>query len=181
MNYNKLKIGSKAPYNINIIIEIPMLSGPIKYEFDSHLETMKVDRFIGTHIQYPINYGFIPCTLSGDGDTLDALVYSQHIIATQSMITVKPIGMLQTKDEKGQDDKILCVPINTIDEQYKYITDYHELPNNVLHNIEHFFYRYKELEKNKWVNIIGWKNKNLAHHTIKIAYEKYILNFDTKK
>jgi len=181
MNYNKTTPLSQACDKINVIIEIPMLSGPVKYEFDNKSKIMKVDRFLGAHMQYPINYGFIPNTLSGDGDTLDALVYSHYPIAMQSMIQVRAIGVLQTQDEKGKDDKILCVPISTIDEQYRGIVNYNQLPSNVISDIEHFFYRYKELENNKWVNVVGWQNRNFACQSVLAAYRKYNTTLNISK
>ena len=168
-----ITIGGNAPHEVNVMIEIPMNSGPIKYEFDKKMKTMVVDRFMHTSMQYPCNYGFIPHTLSGDGDPVDVLVYTNHPIALKSVITVKPIGVLLTEDEKGKDEKILAIPTTKIDPYFAKIQNYTDLPEILLKKIEHFFERYKDLEPGKWVKVEDWRDSEHACQIIQAAIDKY--------
>jgi len=135
MKYSEIKIGENCPNEVNAIIEISMNSDPIKYEFDKEIEAMVVDRFMQSSMQYPCNYGFIPHTLSGDGDPVDLLVYTNYPIAIKSVVAVKPIGVLLTEDEKGLDEKILAVPTNKIDPYFKNINNYTDLPEILIKKI----------------------------------------------
>jgi len=167
--YNNLHIGKNAPKEVNILTEIPMNSGPVKYEFNKKYGVMEVDRFLNTPMQYPANYGFIPHTLSEDGDPLDALVYTTYPLAMNTLITAKPIGVLMTEDEKGKDEKILLVPANSVDSYFSEINCYTSLPKAIISSIEHFFSRYKDLEIGKWVKVNGWGNQVTAHNIINKA------------
>jgi inorganic pyrophosphatase len=173
MKYSNVTIGNNAPKEVNAIIEISMNSGPIKYEFDKDLDALVVDRFMNTSMQYPCNYGFVPHTLSGDGDPADILVYSSQPIIPGAIISVRPIGVLLTEDEKGQDEKILAVPGHKIDPYFANIEDHTDLPEILLKKIEHFFERYKDLEKSKWVKVSGWKDATHACQIIQAAIDRY--------
>jgi inorganic pyrophosphatase len=166
MNIEKVGFGKNAPEEVNVVIEIPMDAGPIKYEFDKETNAIVVDRFMPTSMSYPCNYGFIPNTLSGDGDPVDVLVYSNHPIVPGAVIKVKPIGVLLTEDEKGSDEKLLAVPANKIDPFFADINSYKQLPEIVIKKIEHFFENYKKLESGKWVKISGWQDADGAKNII---------------
>lgn len=150
--------------SFDVFIEINDDSGSVKYEFDKDLKMLRVDRFMPTSMHYPCNYGFIPNTLSGDGDPLDALVYTSHRINSGTIIEVRAIGVLMTHDEKGDDAKIIAVPTPKIDPFLENILTYEDLPKILLNRIQNFFENYKALEPNKWVKVLGW-------HGIEKAYE----------
>ena len=168
-----VSIGKNAPSEVNVMIEISMNSGPIKYEFDKKMKMMVVDRFMHTSMQYPCNYGFIPHTLSGDGDPVDVLVYTNYPILPKAVITVRPIGILLTEDEKGKDEKILSVPIAKVDPYFAKVKEHTDLPDILLKKIEHFFERYKDLEPGKWVKVQGWRDSKHACQIIQAAIDKY--------
>ncbi len=173
MQYSKIQIGKNPPEEVNVIIEISMNAGPIKYEFDKDLEAMVVDRFMQTSMQYPCNYGFVPHTLSGDGDPIDVLVYTNYPLAIKSVIAAKPIGVLLTEDEKGLDEKVLAVPTNKIDPYFQNINNHTDLPEILIKKIEHFFERYKDLENGKWVKVNGWKDDSYAKKIIQAAIDRF--------
>lgn len=152
--------------DFNVIIEIPMNSSPVKYEFDKYASAIIVDRFIQVSMSYPCNYGFIPHTLSNDGDPADILVITQYPVIPGAIITVRPIGVLMMEDESGMDEKILAVPISKLDITFDYIQDIDNVPEMLKEKIKHFFEYYKKLEKNKWVKIVGWENANKAKEII---------------
>lgn len=164
--YNNLHVGKNAPKEVNVLIEISMNSGPVKYEFNKECEVMEVDRFLNTPMQYPANYGFIPHTLSKDGDPLDALVYTTYPLAIKTLIASKPIGVLMTEDERGKDEKIFLVPTNNVDSHFEGVNCYKHLPKAIIKSIEHFFSRYKDLEAGKWVKVSGWRDTATAHNII---------------
>jgi len=168
-----ISAGDNAPQEVNVLIEIEQGSYPAKYEFDKTIGMMVLDRFIHTDMRYPCNYGFIPGTLSGDGDPLDVLVYSKYPIAQKALVTSRPIGMLITHDEKGEDQKIIAVPSSKIDPYATDITEYHHLPDIFIKQVQFFFERYKDLEKNKWVKVEKWKGAAEAMHCV----EQSINNF----
>jgi Inorganic pyrophosphatase len=175
MNVNKLdKIGpgEKAPEEVYVLIEIPIGSG-VKYELDKETGVLFVDRILYTSMVYPFNYGFIPGTLEEDGDPVDVLVVSYDPLIPGSVIKAKPIGVLETQDEKGFDAKIVAVPADKIDPRFQSIKDITDLPGAVKERIEHFFAHYKELERGKWVKVIGWKNRETALEKIRRAIERY--------
>ena len=177
MNYGNIPVNLKSPNEINVIIEIPMDSGPVKYEFNQSFGCMVVDRFMACSMSYPCNYGFIPHTLSGDGDPVDVLVHTTSPIASGSIIRVKPIGMLLTEDEKGHDEKIVTIPTEKVDPYFKHINEYQDLPVTLLSKIEHFFQRYKDLEQNKWIKVNKWCSSTEAKKFI----DKAVLFYQESK
>ncbi|MBF8246514.1 MAG: inorganic diphosphatase [Rickettsia sp.] len=148
--------------SINVLIEIPMNSPPVKYELDKSSSLMFVDRFVQTSMFYPCNYGFIPNSHSKDGDPLDVLVITNFPVITGAVIKSKPIAILIMEDESGVDEKIIAVPTSKIDKSFEEIDDIDSLSNNWKEKITHFFEHYKDLEKGKWVKIKGWKGKSYA-------------------
>jgi inorganic pyrophosphatase len=170
MNIDKISIGKDAPNQVNVIIEVPMNADPVKYEMDKDSGAIFVDRFIATPMYYPCNYGFIPHTLSLDGDPADVLVISDYPIIPNAVIAVKPIGVLIMEDEKGMDEKILCV----LEKDYEHIKEITDLEETDRMNIHWFFTNYKKSTSGKWSKVHSFENKNTA---IKI-YEKTVLNQD---
>lgn len=164
MEFNNIRQPTGFPNEINVVIEISCNSGPVKYEIEENI--LYVDRFLAVSMNYPCNYGFIPNIIGGDGDPLDALVITRFPIVPGAVVKTKLIGMLIMEDEKGQDEKILAVPIESIDPYYNLINNHSDLPEIQLQQIEHFFTKYKDLEKNKFVKILGWANKEEAIKTI---------------
>lgn len=168
------KISSKAKDgNFNVIIEIPMNDNPVKYEFDKESGAIFVDRFIQTAMFYPCNYGFIPHTLSNDGDPVDVLVVSNYPVIPGAVIKVRPVGALIMEDESGMDEKILAVPASKLDCSFDKINDIEDIDSMLKARINHFFENYKKLEKGKWVKITGWDNATWANKII----EEAIANF----
>ncbi|MBI1275966.1 inorganic diphosphatase [bacterium] len=162
MDISKISPGKDAPWDINVIIEVPMGVSPIKYEIDKDSGALFVDRFLHTAMYYPCNYGFIPHSLSGDGDPADVLVVSPFPVQPCSVLRSRPVGVLLMEDESGQDEKILAVPVNKMIPFYENVKNYTDLPKILLDQIAHFFEHYKDLEKNKWVKVIGWKDAETA-------------------
>ncbi|CAL7962852.1 inorganic pyrophosphatase [Alphaproteobacteria bacterium] len=158
--------GKNVPYSCNVIIEISAKNDQVKYEFDKDTGLLCVDRFIPTSMVYPCNYGFIPGSLSGDGDPVDVLVHASYPILPGSLVEVRPIGVFITEDEKGVDSKIMSVPLKKIDPFLSHINNYSELPAVLLETIQHFFEYYKKLEKEKWVKIVGWRGVEEAYKII---------------
>lgn len=154
----KLTYGDKAPELVNVLIEVPMDS-KVKYEFDKDTEMVTVDRFLFFDKGYPANYGFIPDTLSGDGDPVDVLVLAPFALAPGVVIQAKPIGMLETEDESGQDAKLVAVPTEKANPEFGKYNDISELPAEITESIEYFFENYKKNEPGKWVKVAGWKGK----------------------
>jgi inorganic pyrophosphatase len=166
--YKNLDAGKNAPKEVNVIIEIPLESN-VKYELNLETGIISVDRILYTAMSCPFNYGFVPGTLEEDGDPIDMVVYSFDELAPGCIIKVRPIGMLETEDEKGKDFKIIGVPIEKVDPRFDEIKDINDLPHAVREKIEHYFMHYKELEKGKWVKILGWRRKEEALKRIKKA------------
>lgn len=156
----KLHYGKNAPEEVNVLIEIPKGTN-VKYEFDKEMEVMVVDRFSKTSMNYPLNYGFVPATLSGDGDPVDVLVLSEQPIMPGMIIAVKPIGMLEMEDESGVDAKVLGVPAVTGD-MYSALNDINEVSEDLKNQIKHFFEHYKDLDKGKWVKLKDWLGRDAA-------------------
>jgi len=163
--------GKKAPDQVNVLIEIPQGSN-VKYELDKEENVMKVDRILYTAMFYPFNYGFIPGTLEEDGDPLDVLVISNYPLMPGSVIEVRPVGMLFMRDEKGEDVKIIAVPMDKIDPTFSNIKDINDVPDAIKNKITHFFEHYKELEPGKWVKVSGWGNASQAKERISEAIER---------
>jgi inorganic pyrophosphatase len=172
MKIENIKIG-ELPDKLNVIIEVPMNSDPVKYEMDKDSGAIFVDRFIATPMYYPCNYGFIPHTLSDDGDPVDVLVVSDFPVNAGCVISAKPIGVLIMEDEKGMDEKIIAVPAKKLNSSYENINSYNELPENLVNKIKHFFERYKDLEQGKWVKIKTFEDSNKALTLIKEAIERF--------
>ncbi|WP_419730838.1 inorganic diphosphatase [Lichenicola sp.] len=166
MDVTKISPGKDVPWDINVFIEIPQGSS-VKYELDKESGAIFVDRFLFTPMAYPAAYGFIPGTLAADGDPADALVLAPAPVVPGCVIRARPIGMLQMEDESGQDEKIICVPHDKMHTQFTDIQDVMELPEITRQVIEHFFTRYKDLEKGKWVKVSGWAGKDAAAEVIR--------------
>ncbi|MFO1035999.1 MAG: inorganic diphosphatase [Geminicoccaceae bacterium] len=158
--------GTNPPYEINVLIEVPLRSDPIKYEYDKKTGFIFVDRYLYTSMFYPCNYGFIPQTLAGDGDPVDVMVIGRMPVIPGAILRSRPIGVLLMEDEAGLDEKILAVPIDKITPVNKSVQTYKDVPEIDLARIAHFFEHYKDLEPNKWVKVIGWDGPEEAHRFI---------------
>lgn len=156
MNFNEIPAGRDLPNDINVIIEIPACSQPVKYEVDKASGALWVDRFMATAMFYPANYGYVPNTLSEDGDPVDVLVITPVPLMSGSVIRCRPVGMLKMTDESGVDAKILAVPVDKLSPRYKDVQTHEDVSSHLLDSISHFFEHYKDLEKEKWVKIDGW-------------------------
>ena len=166
MNIDAISIGTNPPHDINVIIEVPIGGEPIKYEMDKAAGTLVVDRFLHTPMRYPGNYGFVPHTLSDDGDPIDVLVANTRPILPGAIINVRPIGVLKMNDDGGGDEKIIAVPVPRLTKRYENIHDFTDLPAITREQIQHFFEHYKDLEPGKWVKMIGWGNAAEARQLI---------------
>jgi inorganic pyrophosphatase len=162
MNLDKISIGHNAPWDVNVVIEIPVGGPPVKYELDKESGALFVDRFLHTAMYYPANYGFIPHTISADGDPVDALVLNREPVVPGAVIRARPIGVLLMEDEAGQDEKLLMVPVDKLHPYYSTVKSVEDLPAIVKEQIAHFFEHYKDLEKNKWVKVLGWDTPEAA-------------------
>ena len=160
-------IAGNLPDEINVVIEIPMNDNPVKYEIDKESGAIFVDRFIQVAMFYPCNYGFIPHTLSGDGDPVDVLVLSNYPVIPGAVMKCRPVGVLMMEDESGVDEKIIAVPIDKVDISFSNVKDINDVNNDVKLRIKHFFEHYKDLEKGKWVKILGWEDIKKAKSLIK--------------
>jgi inorganic pyrophosphatase len=167
-----ISIGRNPPEEVNVVVEVPVGGEPIKYEMDKAAGTLVVDRFLYTAMRYPGNYGFIPHTLSDDGDPCDVLIASQRGIVPGAVIAVRPVGVLKMQDEAGGDEKILAVPVSRLTRRYEKVLNYTDLPEITLRQIEHFFEHYKDLESNKWVKVAGWGDAEEAKRLIVEAIER---------
>ena len=162
MAINQLSAGKDIPNDFNVVIEISANNGPIKYEVDKDTGMLEVDRFLTTPMQYPCDYGFIPNTLSDDGDPADVLVISPAPIQPGSVVRCRPLGVLMMTDEKGEDCKILAAPLEKVCPQLANIQELSDVPETLVNSIKHFFEHYKDLEEGKWVKVDGWKDKQAA-------------------
>ncbi|WP_017876612.1 inorganic diphosphatase [Janthinobacterium sp. CG3] len=156
MSLNKVSSGRDLPNDFNVIIEIPMKADPIKYEVDKESGAIFVDRFMGTAMHYPCNYGYVPNTLSDDGDPVDVLVVTPFPLFPGVVVRCRPIGVLKMTDEAGEDAKVLAVPVDKVLSIYSHWQKPEDLNELRLRQIQHFFEHYKDLEKGKWVKIDGW-------------------------
>lgn len=172
MNLNAIPAGINAPEDVNVIIEVPIGGEPIKYEMDKDSGALMVDRFLYTSMRYPGNYGFIPHTLSDDGDPIDVLVANTRAIAPGAIINCRLIGVLVMSDEAGQDEKLVAVPSDKLTRRYHNVKNYSDLPDITLHQIEHFFEHYKDLENDKWVKIDRWGDAAEAKQLVNEAIER---------
>jgi inorganic pyrophosphatase len=173
MALHKVRAGHSVPDDINVIVEIPMDSEPVKYEVDKTTGAMFVDRLLTTPMRYPCNYGYVPGTLGGDGDPLDVLVMMPMRLIPGAVINCRPIGMLEMTDESGKDEKLVAVPSNKVSRLYEDVETVRALPQLIRDQIEHFFAHYKDLEKGKWVRIEGWHGPKDARRCILAAVERY--------
>ena len=172
MRIEAIAVGDNPPNDVNVIIEVPVGGEPVKYEMDKDAGTMVVDRFLYTPMRYPGNYGFVPHTLSDDGDPIDVLVPNQRPIVPGAIMNCRPIGVLMMEDESGGDEKIIAVHSARLTRRYENIKDYKDLPEITLHQIQHFFERYKDLEPGKWVKIVRWGGMDEARQLISEAIER---------
>ena len=166
MSLDSVSPGKNAPAEFNVIIEIPMNSDPIKYEVDKATGTLFVDRFMTTAMYYPANYGYVPQTLSGDGDPVDVLVVTPYPLQPGVGVTCRPLGILKMEDEAGIDGKVLAVPIDKILPMYDHWKTIDDVNSMLRNAIAHFFEHYKDLEKGKWVKVLGWEGIEAAHKEI---------------
>ena len=156
MRLDAVSIGADPPSEVNVVIEVPIGGEPIKYEMDKEAGALVVDRFLYTSMRYPGNYGFIPHTLSGDGDPCDVIVANTRAIAPGAIMSCRIVGVLIMEDEAGGDEKLIAVPSAKLTQRYDAVKDHTDLPQITLDQIEHFFAHYKDLEPGKWVKIIRW-------------------------
>ncbi len=173
MNLDRVTSGKNLPDEINVIIEIPSHSDPVKYEVDKETGAMYVDRFMNTAMHYPCNYGYVPHTLSDDGDPVDVLVATPVPLISGSVISCRPVGILKMKDEAGEDAKVLAVPIDKLCTLYREVKTPDDMPNLLIQQIAHFFEHYKDLEPNKWVKIDGWYGPEDAKAEIMDSIERF--------
>ena len=172
MRIDAISTGDNPPEDVNVIIEVPVGGQPIKYEMDKNSGTLVVDRFLYTPMTYPGNYGFVPHTLSDDGDPIDVLVCNTRQLIPGCVINVRPIGVLVMEDNSGQDEKIIAVPSAHLTRRYENVHDYKDLPEITLQQIQHFFEHYKDLEPGKWVKIGDWLDAGEARRLIVEAIER---------
>jgi inorganic pyrophosphatase len=173
MSLDLVTAGSKVPDDINVVIEIPMNAEPVKYEVDKASGAIFVDRVLSTSMRYPCNYGYVPKTLSGDGDPVDVLVVMPLPLVPGSVIRCRPVGMLAMDDEAGVDTKVVAVPIDKVFPAYRNVKSVTALPEQMLERIRHFFEHYKDLEKGKWVKVRGWKEAAAAKKEILDGVKRY--------
>jgi len=173
MNLDRVGSGKNIPDDINVIIEIPAHSDPVKYEVDKDTGAMFVDRFMNTAMHYPCNYGYIPHTLSEDGDPVDVLVVTPMPLISGSVVRCRPLGMLKMTDEAGPDAKLLAVPITRLCKLYEKADAPEHMSQQLLDQISHFFEHYKDLEEGKWVKIEGWADKQAAHQEILDSIKRF--------
>ncbi len=174
MSFNKIPAGKELPHDIYVAIEIPANHDPIKYEIDKDTDSLMVDRFMATPMFYPANYGYIPETLSEDGDPLDVLVVTPYPVVPGSVIRSRPIGILNMSDEAGKDAKLLAVPHDKLTVLYQDVKEPSDLPELLIKQIEHFFENYKDLEAGKWVKVDGWAGSADALAEITKSREAYL-------
>ena len=172
MRLDAIAVGRDPPGDVNVIVEVPVGGEPIKYEMDKAAGTLVVDRFLYTSMRYPGNYGFIPHTLSDDGDPLDVLVCNQRGIVPGAVLAVRPVGVLLMQDEAGGDEKIIAVPVPRLTRRYEHVHEYTDLPEITRQQIQHFFERYKDLENGKWVKVLGWGDRAEAERQVLAGIER---------
>jgi len=173
MRIEMIPVGENPPESLNVIIEVPVGGEPVKYEFDKASDALFVDRILHTPMRYPANYGFVPHTLSPDGDPLDALVIARSPFVPGSVVRARPIAVLNLEDEHGGDEKLVCVPDDKTFPYYSDVAEKGDLPEIVLQQIEHFFTHYKDLEKQKWVRVGKWGGAEDAKRITLEAIERY--------
>ena len=172
MRLEAVSIGKNPPHDVNVVIEVPIGGEPIKYEMDKESGALVVDRFLYTAMRYPGNYGFIPHTLSEDGDPCDVIVANTRAIVPGAIMSCRIVGVLLMEDEAGGDEKLIAVPSTKLTKRYEKVVNYTDLPAITLQQIEHFFTHYKDLEPNKWVKIKRWGDVKEAHAMILQGIER---------
>lgn len=172
MNIDALPIGDNPPDDVNVIIEVPVGGEPIKYEMDKDVGALMVDRFLYTSMRYPGNYGFIPHTLSGDGDPCDVIIASTRAIIPGAVMNCRIVGALMMEDNAGMDEKLLAVPSPHLTKRYAKVHNYSDLPEITIQQIEHFFAHYKDLEPGKWVKVSGWQDADAARKMVMEGIER---------
>ena len=173
MRIDAISIGKNPPDDINVIIEVPIGGEPIKYELDKASGALVVDRFLYTSMRYPGNYGFVPHTLSDDGDPIDVVVMNSRAIAPGAIMRCRPVGVLYMSDESGHDEKILAVPVSKLTPRYDHVKSYTDLPRIAVDQVQHFFEHYKDLEPGKWVKVVKWGGDDEARRLIMEAIARY--------
>ncbi len=174
MSLEQVAAGRVVPDDINVVIEIPSRSDPIKYEVDKKSGMIMVDRFVATSMHYPCDYGFVPQTLSLDGDPVDVLVVAPFSLQPGVVIRCRPVGMLRMTDESGPDAKILAVPVDKLTPNYTHIKKPEDLGEGFLRSVVHFFEHYKDLESGKWVKVDGWEGPEAARSEILASVERFV-------
>ena len=172
MRFDAISIGNHPPDDVNVVIEVPHGGHPIKYEMDKDIGTLVVDRVLYTPMSYPGNYGFVPHTLSEDGDPIDVLVANTRELIPGCIINVRPVGVLVMEDNAGLDEKILAVPSHALTQRYDQINEYSDLPEITIRQVQHFFEHYKDLETEKWVKVKGWGEAEEAMELIRVAIDR---------
>lgn len=173
MSLHLVPAGKNIPDEINVIIEVPAHSDPVKYEVDHDSGAIMVDRFMTAAMFYPCNYGYIPNTLADDGDPLDVLVHTPHTVISGCVIPCRPVGILHMSDEAGGDAKLIAVPTDKLSKAYRNIREIEDLPPLLIQQIQHFFEHYKDLEDGKWVKIDGWGNSEEARQAIRDSVKNF--------
>lgn len=173
MDISKIPPGASPPDEINVVIEVPQHGDPIKYELDKESGAIFVDRFMHTAMHYPCNYGFVPNTLSDDGDPVDVLLVSAFALMPGCVVPCRPVGVLQMEDEAGMDAKVLAVPASKLKPVYHHVREPEDLPRFLIDQIGHFFEHYKDLESGKWVKVTGWAGADAARQEITAAIRRY--------
>ena len=172
MRLEAVSIGKNPPHDVNVVIEVQIGGEPIKYEMDKEAGALVVDRFLYTAMRYPGNYGFVPHTLSGDGDPCDVIVANTRAIIPGAIMSCKIVGVLMMEDEAGGDEKLLAVPSAKLTQRYSRVNNFVDLPEITLKQIEHFFAHYKDLEPNKWVKILRWGDADEARSLVLAGIER---------
>jgi inorganic pyrophosphatase len=172
MRLEAVSVGENAPIDVNVVIEVPIGGEPIKYELDKEAGALVVDRFLYTAMRYPGNYGFIPHTLSLDGDPCDVIVANTRAIAPGAIMSCRIVGVLVMEDEAGGDEKLIAVPSSRLTQRYDHVADYIDLPAITIAQIEHFFSHYKDLEPGKWVKIVRWGHADEARKMVLEGIER---------
>ena len=172
MRLEAIAIGRNPPDEVNVVVEVPVGGEPIKYEMDKASGALVVDRFLYTSMRYPGNYGFIPHTLSDDGDPCDVLIANQRGFVPGALVAVRPVGVLRMQDEAGGDEKIVAVPVSRLTRRYENVHNYTDLPDITIMQIQHFFEHYKDLEPGKWVKVLGWGDAAAAKVLILESIER---------
>ncbi|MFN3170149.1 MAG: inorganic diphosphatase [Hyphomicrobiales bacterium] len=172
MRIEAIPIGKNPPHDVNVIVEVPIGGEPIKYEIEKDSGALFVDRFLYTPMRYPGNYGFVPHTLSADGDPIDVVVCNTRPIVPGAVMNCRVVGALVMEDDGGGDEKLVAVPTEKLTSRYDGVQNYTDLPTILTSQIEHFFTHYKDLEPNKWVKIERWAGVDEAKDMVREAIER---------